>query len=379
MSTNESTVSARQILADCHRIVIKVGSSLLTEPGVGLARDTIRRYCDEIAQAGAMGKEILLVSSGAVAEGCTRLGWNERPDTIHELQAAAAVGQMGLAQAYESGLAEHDIVTAIVMLTHDDVADRQRYLNARATLTELGRLGVVPVINENDTVATDEIRFGDNDTLAALVANLVEADLLVILTDVEGLMDKDPGVHADAELVHEANAQDKTLDGLPSEAVGVLGRGGMVTKLKAARMAARSGAHTLIMSGHQPLTRIFAGERVGTLLTADLTPITARKRWIAGQLRSSGTLNVDAGAAGALKTQGVSLLAVGVVGVEGTFGRGDVVRIASPDGVTVAQGLSNYSSDEVRKLKGAKSDKFADLIGYAGEPELVHRDNLVVV
>jgi glutamate 5-kinase len=316
-----------------------------------------------------------------VAEGCVRLGWQRRPEAIHELQAAAAVGQMGLVQAYESALSAHGTHTAMVMLTHDDLADRQRYLNARATLHQLLNLGVVPVINENDTVATDEIRFGDNDTLAALVANLLEAELLVILTDVEGLMDGDPRVDATAQRVSFAYVDDARLDALPGDAPGELGRGGMVTKVRASRLAARSGAHTIIASGRQPevLRRILAGDDTGTLLAAQLSPMNARKRWIAGHLRAKGDLTVDRGAAEAIRQKGVSLLAVGVIAVEGIFQRGDVVRVIDPKGVALAHGLSNYSSQDVSKLLGVKSSDFGTRIEFVSEPELVHRDNLVVL
>ena len=382
MSTpSDPHTSLRAELADCKRVVVKVGSSLLTDLEHGLDEDKIIAYSADLAALKRMGHEMVLVSSGAVAEGCVRLGWRARPESIHRLQAAAAVGQMGLVQAYESALAAHQCRAAMVMLTHDDLANRQRYLNARSTLTQLLALSVVPVINENDTVATDEIRFGDNDTLAALVANLLEADLLVILTDVEGLMDKDPRVHGDARLVDQAHSNAAELDQLPGQNAGALGRGGMVTKLRAARLAARSGAHTVIANGSRKdvIRDVVAGRHVGTLLTAEMTPLTARKRWIAGQLRASGTLVVDDGAAAAILNNGVSLLAVGVVEVEGDFLRGDVVRIRDAAGRQVAQGLSNYSAAEIASIRGLKSDAFVEQIGYAGEPELVHRDNLVVI
>ena len=374
-------MSNREDLATVSRVVVKVGSALLTNGGRGLAVDKIADYCQQIVRLRESGKQVVLVSSGAVAEGCTRLGWTQRPDTVHELQAAAAVGQMGLVQAYESEFQKFGCHTAMVMLTHDDLADRQRYLNARATLSQLCELGVIPVINENDTVATEEIRFGDNDTLAALVTNLIEAELLIILTDVDGLMDKDPNTHRDARLIEIAQAGDVGLAGFASQTVGVLGRGGMVTKLTAARLAARSGAHTVIANGLTTsiVTKVCAGESVGTLLTAALTPMTARKRWIAGHLRPKGELVVDNGAVNALRQQGVSLLAVGVVGVRGEFRRGDVVKIVAADGVGVAQGLSNYDASDVRKLCGVKSEDFGQHLSHVGEPELVHRDNLVVL
>lgn len=373
--------------AGVRRIVVKVGSALLTDPTRGLAREKIRQLCSQIVTAlgtdatNAQQRQVVLVSSGAIAEGCARLGWEERPNAIYQLQAAAAVGQMGLVQAYENAFLEHDRRAAMVMLTHDDLADRQRYLNARATIGELLKQGVVPVINENDTVATEEIHFGDNDTLAALVTNLVEADLLVILTDVPGLMDADPTSNADARLVQRAQAGDPSLDALPSAKSGVLGRGGMVTKLRAAKLAARSGAHTVIASGKNPqvLTELLQGKLECTWLTANMTPMTARKRWIAGHLRAKGTLTVDAGAAQALRHKGVSLLAVGLKRVSGKFARGDVVRIQDLEGGDVAQGLSNYAHDEVAQVLGRRSEEFQELIGFEGEPELVHRDNLVLL
>lgn len=374
-------VTDRGVINSAQRIVIKVGSSLLTDLEQGIALEKIRAYSAQIATLVAQGKEVVLVSSGAVAEGCARLGWSTRPEAIHLLQAAAAVGQMGLVQAYERALADYDCPAAMIMLTHDDLANRQRYLNARATISQLLKLGVVPVINENDTVATEEIRFGDNDTLAAMVTNLLAADLLIILTDVDGLMSADPRVDAHATRIDQASAHAGHLDNLPGSEAGALGRGGMVTKLRAARLAASSGAHTIIASGLQDgvLTRIAKGEDLGTLLTAELSPLTARKRWIADQLKAQGELVVDAGAAQALIDAGVSLLAVGVVAVNGQFERGAVVSICDGSGRTIAQGLSNYASSDIAKLKGVKSEEFADHLDSVGEPELVHRDNLVVL
>jgi len=376
MSTNDP----RQQLTGVRRLVVKVGSALLTDRDVGLAVDKIEDYCAQLAAIRSRGIEVVLVSSGAVAAGCRKLGWRSRPDAVHELQAAAAVGQMGLVQAYESALSGHGCNTAMIVLTHDDLADRERYLNARATLGQLLTLGVVPVINENDTVATDEIRFGDNDTLAALVTNLLAADALIILTDVDGLMDKDPRTHADAQRIGAAVAADPALDGVATAGAGELGRGGMLTKLRAARLAARSGAHTVIASGHEPqvLARLLDGADLGTLLSAELNVMTARKRWIAGQLRAKGDVVLDAGAARAIKEQGVSLLAVGVTQVKGRFHRGEMVRLVDDQGRVVAQGLSNYSSDDMTKLVGVRSEAFAEHIDYVAEPELVHRDNLVV-
>ena len=378
---SSTSMSERDKLSRVQRVVIKVGSALLTDPSKGLAIGKIRDYCTQIAAHRARGVEILLVSSGAVAEGCVRLGWKVRPEAVHQLQAAAAVGQIGLAHAYQNALGEHGCDAAMIMLTHDDLADRQRYLNARATLHQLTMLGVVPVINENDTVATDEIRFGDNDTLAALVANLVEADVLVILTDVPGLMDKDPREAADAQRIGHASADDDSLGQFPSARVGQTGRGGMHTKLRAARLAARSGAHTVIASGLEPeiINQVLNGDDVGTLLSAQMTPMTARKRWIADHLRPKGSLTVDAGAARVLVEQGVSLLAVGVTAVSGRFSRGDVVRVDNQAGQPIAQGLVNYSSDELQRLQGVRSEAFAEHIEHPSEPELVHRDNLVIL
>ncbi len=378
---NASEEQVRQRLERARRVVVKIGSALLTEPATGLARARIGVWCEDIHRLLLAGRQVLLVSSGAVAEGVARLGLPGRPTTVHGLQAAAAVGQMGLVEAYEQAFGRHGRHTAMVLLTHDDLADRQRYLNARATLTSLLDLGVIPVINENDTVATDEIRFGDNDTLAALVSNLVQADLLVILTDQRGLYREDPRRNPGAALVPWADANDPALDGMVGEAPGSLGRGGMLTKLKAARIAARSGANTVIAGGREPdvLARILSGESVGTLLGASILPLDARKRWIAGQLRPKGDLVLDSGAVEAVSTRGVSLLPVGVVAVRGRFSRGDVVRCLDAEGRVVGQGLVNYSSDEAERLKGAASGEIGERLGFCLEPELVHRDNLVVV
>ncbi len=371
----------RSRLSGARRVVVKIGSALLTDHHRGIARDRIQIWCGQIHRMLESGTQVLLVSSGAVAEGVSRLGWKRRPASIHEQQAAAAVGQMGLVQAYERAFADHGRHTAMVLLTHDDLANRQRYLNARATLTRLLELGVIPVINENDTVATDEIRFGDNDTLAALVANLLEADLLIILTDRDGLHEADPREREDAPLVGCADASDTVLDTMVGASAGALGRGGMLTKLKAARIAARSGAHTVIANGHleDVLGRVLAGEGVGTLLVASVTPMDARKRWIAGQLKVKGEVQLDAGAVAALQRRGVSLLPVGVVAVRGAFSRGDVVCCVDAEQRPIAQGLVNYSSIETAKLLGASSEEIAGRLGYSAEPELMHRDNLVIL
>ncbi len=373
-------VTSRSELGKTRRWVIKIGSALLTDEGRGLAHGAIGAWVEQMARLRAAGHEILLVSSGAVAEGMHRLNWVTRPHALHELQAAAAVGQMGLVQAYESRFAEHGYHTAQILLTHDDLSNRVRYLNARSTLRTLLRMGVVPVVNENDTVATDEIRFGDNDTLAALVANLVEAELLVILTDQHGLYDSDPRHNREARLVPEAEAADPTLE-LMAGGSGSLGRGGMLTKVRAAARAARSGASTLIVSGREPdvLGRVAAGESLGTLLQAVKAPLAARKQWLAGQLTVRGTLRLDAGAVSVLCNSGRSLLPVGVTAVEGGFERGELVSCLDPDGREVGRGLVNYSADEAQRIIGQPSDRIESLLGYVDEPELIHRDNLVLV
>ncbi len=371
---------ARRQVANAKRIVVKVGSSLLTDLAEGLSRTNIEHWCEQLAELSARGRQLLLVSSGAVAEGMARLGWSARPTDLPRLQAAAAVGQMGLVQAYETAFARHGRRTAMVLLTHEDLANRRRYLNARSTITHLLKMGVIPVVNENDTVVTDEIRFGDNDTLAALVTNLVAADLLVVLTDVDGLHEDNPRTHPETQPLRYAEAGDESLDALAGEG-GALGRGGMITKIRGARTAARSGAHTIIADGRARavLNRIANGEPVGTLLAATVPPLVARKRWIAGQLKPKGEVVVDAGATAAMRQRGVSLLPVGVVAVRGDFVRGDVVRCVTEADEPVAQGLVNYSSTEVVRLAGASSDAILEILGYVEEPELLHRDNLVIV
>ncbi len=370
----------RQRLGRSRRWVIKIGSALLTRDGQGLDLEAIHGWVEQMWRLRESGRELLLVSSGAVAEGMCRLGWRERPHAVHDLQAAAAVGQMGLIQAYESAFQRHGLHTAQILLTHEDLADRQRYLNARSTLRTLLSLGVVPVVNENDTVATDEIRFGDNDTLAALVANLVEAELLVILTDQAGLHDADPRSHAGARLISEADAGDPRLLEVAGGG-GALGRGGMLTKVQAAARAARSGASTLIVSGREPdvLARVAEGEPLGTLLRPACEPLAARKQWLAGQLAVKGCLRLDAGAARVLRERGSSLLAVGVTGVEGDFARGELVCCRDPEGREVARGLVNYGAEEARRIMGQPSDRIESILGYVDEPELIHRDNLVLV
>ena len=370
----------RADLTQTRRCVIKIGSALLTANGQGLDRDAIAGWVSQMADLRAKGIEVVLVSSGAVAEGMMRLGWTERPRALFEQQAAAAVGQMGLVQAYESFFQQHDIHTAQVLLTHDDLSNRQRYLNARSTLRSLLDLGVVPVVNENDTVVTDEIRFGDNDTLAALVANLLEADCLIILTDQAGLFDKDPRKHDDAKLIDTASANDRSLEALVGKA-GALGRGGMLTKLRAAKLAARSGAATVIAFGHEPdvLKSVLTGETVGTLLSAEQASLVARKQWLAGHLQLCGQLVLDDGAVRVLKDSGRSLLPVGVTAVGGEFARGDVVACVDQGGNEIARGLVNYSAAEARKIKGRPSREIEQMLGFVDEEELVHRDNLVLM
>ncbi len=374
-------MKSRIELGKARRWVVKVGSALVTNDGRGLDGEAISAWVDQLAALRGQGHEVILVSSGSVAEGMKRLGWSRRPSALHDLQAAAAVGQMGLVQVYESRFQRHGLHTAQVLLTHDDLADRHRYLNARSTLRSLVGLGVVPVINENDTVATDEIRFGDNDTLAALVANLVEADLLVILTDQRGLFDRDPRVHADAKLVSEGRAGDPALDAMAGTSGGVLGRGGMATKVRAAARAARSGTSTIIASGRETevLLRLARGEDLGTLLSADQEPLAARKQWLAGQLKVKGRLALDDGAVRVLCQGGRSLLPVGVTAVDGDFRRGELVACVGADGREVARGLVNYSAEETRRIMGQASDRIETLLGYVDEPELIHRDDLVVL
>jgi glutamate 5-kinase len=369
------------MIADAKVLVVKVGSSLVTREGRGVDAEAIARWAAQVAKLRKAGKSVVLVSSGAIAEGMQRLGWKKRPHSMHELQAAAAVGQMGLVQAYESAFRAHGLHTAQVLLTHADLADRQRYLNARSTLRTLLALGVVPVINENDTVVTDEIKFGDNDTLAALVTNLIEADALVILTDQSGLYESDPRVDSASKLVEKAHADDAKLEAMAGGSGSALAKGGMLTKVQAARRAARSGAHTVIASGKERdvLVRIAQGEHIGTLLTARTAPIAARKQWLADHLTVSGVLTLDAGAAKALVRDGKSLLPIGVTAVAGDFARGEIVGCVDPDGKQVARGLANYSSDETRRIMRRASGEIEAVLGYVDEPELIHRDNLVLL
>ncbi|MBF7142969.1 MULTISPECIES: glutamate 5-kinase [Pseudomonas] len=371
----------RSKVTGAQRWVVKIGSALLTADGKGLDRAAMAVWVEQMVGLHEAGVELVLVSSGAVAAGMSRLGWVQRPTAMHELQAAAAIGQMGLVQAWESSFAQHERRTAQILLTHDDLSDRKRYLNARSTLRALVELGVIPVINENDTVVTDEIRFGDNDTLAALVANLVEADLLVILTDRDGMFDADPRHNPDATLIYEARADDSSLDAVAGGTGGALGRGGMQTKLRAARLAARSGAHTLIVGGRieRVLDRLKAGERLGTLLSPERGMLAARKQWLAGHLQTRGTLHLDDGAVQALRAASKSLLPVGVKSVQGGFRRGEMVVCLAPDGAEVARGLTNYSAAEAQRIMGLSSDAIHGVLGYMAEPELIHRDNLILV
>lgn len=371
----------RDKVTTAQRWVVKIGSALLTADGRGLDRAAMAVWVRQMAALRASGVELVLVSSGAVAAGMTRLGWQDRPRSIHQLQAAAAVGQMDLVQAWESSFEEHGLTTAQILLTHDDLSDRKRYLNARSTLRALLDLGVVPVINENDTVVTDEIRFGDNDTLGALVTNLVEADLLVILTDRDGLYTADPRSHPEAKLISHAMADDPELDAMAGGSGGALGRGGMQTKLRAARLAARSGASTIIVGGRleRVVDRIKSGENLGTLLLPEKGMLAARKQWLAGHLQTRGRLIIDDGAVKALQGGCSSLLPVGVKAVEGNFRRGEMVVCVAIDGSEIARGLVNYGAQEAARILGQSSDAIPDILGYIDEPELVHRENMVLV
>ncbi|MCL4769400.1 MAG: glutamate 5-kinase [Burkholderiaceae bacterium] len=379
-----SQVKISSVLRDARRIVVKVGSSLVTNEGRGLDETAIGEWSRQLAALvrgdGVQRREVIMVSSGAIAEGMKRLGWSRRPREVHELQAAAAVGQMGLAQMYETKLRENGVGSAQVLLTHADLADRERYLNARSTLLTLLTLGVVPVINENDTVVNDEIKFGDNDTLGALVANLVEADALVILTDQKGLYTADPRRDPTAQFVHEARAGDLALEDMAGGAGSSIGKGGMITKILAAKRAAGSGASTVIAWGreHDVLLRLASGEPIGTLLVAQTAKTQARKQWMADHLQLRGAVTVDEGAAAKLIREGKSLLPIGMTAVEGDFSRGDVIAVRDPAGGEIARGLANYASAEARLLCRKPSSEFEALLGYTGEAEMVHRDNLVL-
>ena len=374
-------MSERLQLRKARRLVIKIGSALLTNDGKGLDVAALGLWVDQIAELIGEGVEVVVVSSGSVAEGMSRLGWQTRPQHLHELQAAAAVGQMGLVQTWEAQFKRHDIHTAQILLTHDDLSDRKRYLNGRSTLRTLLDYGVVPIVNENDTVVTDEIRFGDNDTLGALVANLIEADGLIILTDQLGLFNKDPRKHEDAELVTERKAEDRDLDAMAGGGAGALGRGGMLTKLRAARLAARSGAFTVIVGGRieHAIARLRQGDVIGTLLLPEQGRVAARKQWIAGHLQTRGRLTLDAGAVKGICLGGRSLLPVGVKAVAGQFRRGEMVSCVDENGREVARGLVNYDAVEARAIIGHSSNRITEVLGYVSDEEMIHRDNLVIV
>lgn len=369
----------RNDIAKCKRIVVKVGSALVTNNGTGLSTEFITECARQIALLQQTGRQVLLVSSGAIAAGMQRLGWSKRPHAMHALQAAAAVGQMGLTQAYENVFADHGLKSAQVLLTHDDLADRSRYLNARITLNTLIELGVVPIINENDTVVTDEIRFGDNDTLGALVANLVEAEALIILTDQKGLFTADPRIDPTATLISDGEAENKSYEHIAGGAGSGISKGGMITKVRAAQRAARSGAHTLIIGGREAgaLIRAANGDVIGTCLRAHQNPLAARKQWLADHLRVTGSVVIDAGAVEALK-HGKSLLPIGVLAVQGEFDRGSVIACINGSGVEVARGLANYPSTDTKRIAGHPSQEIESLLGYMDESELIHRDNLVL-
>jgi len=375
-----TSAAVSTLLRDARRIVVKVGSSLVTNEGRGLDEGAIGEWCRQMALLSAQGKEVVMVSSGAIAEGMKRLGWTTRPSEVPALQAAAAVGQMGLAQMYETKLRENGMGSAQVLLTHADLADRERYLNARSTLLTLLQHRVLPVINENDTVVNDEIKFGDNDTLGALVANLIEADILVILTDQKGLYTADPRKYPTATFVHEARAGDPTLEAMAGGAGSSIGKGGMITKILAAKRAAGSGASTVIAWGREPdaLLRLCQGDNMGTLLVAQTAKQQARKQWMADHLQLRGSVTVDAGAAHKVLNEGKSLLPIGMTGVSGDFSRGDVIAIRDEQGVEIARGLANYASAEARLLCRKPSHEYEALLGYTAEPEMVHRDNLIL-
>ncbi len=370
----------REKLSEAKRWVVKIGSALMTENGCGLRADVVKVWADQIMELREQGIDVVIVSSGAVAAGVSTLALKKRPTALNELQAAAAVGQMGLVQVWDTCFKKHNIRTAQVLLTHEDIKDRRRYLNARSSIRKLVELGVIAIINENDTVSTEEIQFGDNDSLAGLVANLLEADLLVILTDQDGLFNKDPRHHQDAELISEAKAGDPELSSYAGKG-GALGRGGMLSKLEAAETAAKSGATTIIADGNSdaPLLRIAKGESIGSLLYSDKPPLAARKQWLAGHRQIKGRLVLDNGAVRVLTEQGKSLLAVGVSAVEGDFNRGEVIACVDSSGREIARGLVNYDAQSSRKLMGQASGKFQELLGYVDEPELIHRDNLILV
>jgi glutamate 5-kinase len=364
-----------------NKVVIKIGSALITDGGKGLDRTMITNWAEQMAQLREQGVDVVLVSSGSIAEGITRLGLKARPTSISELQATASVGQMGLVQAYETCFQKHGLHSAQILLTHADLSNRKRYLNARSTLRTLLRYGVVPVVNENDSVSNEEIRFGDNDTLSALVANLIEADLLIILTDQQGLYDSNPTQNPEAKLIEQADANDPQLLEFAGPSSGHLGRGGMQTKVSAAQLAARSGTHTVIASGkvEHIITRLVRGEPIGSLLSAGEGHLAARKQWLAGHMRCAGELKLDDGAVNVLKNNNASLLPVGVKAVKGVFNRGEVVACLDPQGIEIARGLVNYPSDECRRIIGKPSDQIPQILGYEDDPELINRENLILM
>ncbi|EGF32450.1 Glutamate 5-kinase [Oxalobacteraceae bacterium IMCC9480] len=376
-----ASTQPQSLVQQARRLIIKVGSSLVTNDGKGLDHAAIANWAAQIAQLRALGKEVVLVSSGAIAEGMQRLGFDKRPTGIHELQACAAVGQMGLAQVYETSFRAHGLGTAQVLLTHADLADRERYLNARSTLFTLLRFGVVPVINENDTVVTDEIKVGDNDTLGALVANLIEGDVLIILTDQRGLFTADPRKDPQARFVEHGKAGDSALEAMAGGAGSNIGSGGMLTKILAARRAATSGAHTVIASGREDnvLVRLAAGESIGTQLQAQTAQLTARKQWMADHLQTAGKVVLDDGAVKKLTTEGKSLLSIGVVAVSGEFGRGEVITCVDQSGKAIARGMTNYTSAEARRIMRRPSSEILSILGFVEQPELIHRDNMVLL
>lgn len=371
----------QSILKQSRRIVIKVGSSLVTNQGQGLDHTTLTCLAEQIAKLKQAKKEVVLVSSGAIAEGMQRLSWKKRPHALYKLQAAAAVGQMGLIQAYESCFRDYELQTAQLLLTHEDLSNRKRYLNARSTLTTLLSMNVVPIINENDSIATEEIRFGDNDTLAALVTNLIEADVLVILTDQAGLFTADPRIDAQAKLLSEAMVEDPTIELMASNVGSIIGRGGMLTKIIAAKRAARSGAHTIIASGHEAnvLVRLVQGEAIGTQLMTKTLKVAARKQWLANHLQTHGKITLDEGAVKALTVEGKSLLPIGVTNTTGNFERGEVVNCIDLEGREIARGLVNYSAMETQKILRCPSSEIESILGYVDELELIHRNNLVLL
>lgn len=372
-------MSRRDKVQQAKRVVIKIGSALLTNDGKGLDAAVMANWVKQMVAMKEQGRDVILVSSGAVAEGMNRLGWKKRPESLHELQAAAAIGQMGLVQAYEAEFHRYNLHTAQILLVHDDLSIRKRYLNARNTFQTLLKLGAIPVVNENDTVATDEIRFGDNDTLAAMVANIVDADLLIILTDQDAMYDADPRHNSDAKPIHEVRAGSPELWAMAGDG-GALGRGGMTTKVRAAKLASRSGTDTVIVGGRieQVLDRLMTGEELGTLMYSEQQPLEARKLWLAGLNHSKGRLVLDDGAVQAITQRGVSLLAVGIKSVEGQFQTGDMVLCVDEQGKEIAKGLVNYPLDEVNKIKGLASCEIASTLGHPGDEEVIHRDNLVL-